>query len=413
LRTASLKLIRISIREQNYYLLEERTGFAIVWLPKLKMVASEKKFACVIWGGYAWGNTGDELCLAAALERKQREFAGDVAILTRDPKFTSQLFPEANVIQYVMPDPRASRLRKRFSRNLKSLFTKAGRNYFLQYWRFDPGIEWMRCLFHARELYLCGGGYLTDLFPLEFALPPVRFAAKIKLPITTAPVGLGPFKSEVWSGKVVKALRQTKLTVRDKISLEFCRRHGLDASLQPDDAFALVKKLSAAIPEARSTPCPRKIGVCIFTQYGQDANCDFSDWWVKCLRGLKTQYPEFEIEGFCFHTSPQAEFQEMTRLFSRAGLSSENVLPPTTDFRQAVKRLCDYDLIIATRFHAVVAANVFEIPNIAIAAGEYYQTKMSAAVDGCEKFSRLVNPASESPEGLLDICRQKLSVFLD
>jgi polysaccharide pyruvyl transferase WcaK-like protein len=48
----------------------------------------KKNPACIIWGGYAQGNTGDELCLAAALERKQREFDGNVAIFSHRTQFT-------------------------------------------------------------------------------------------------------------------------------------------------------------------------------------------------------------------------------------------------------------------------------------------------------------------------------------
>jgi len=127
------------------------------------------------------------------------------------------------------------------------------------------------------------------------------------------------------------------------------------------------------------------------------------------LRGLKAQHPECEIEGFCFHTSLQAEFQEMTRLFPRAGLPVEHVQAPVMDFREAVGRVRGYDLVISTRFHATVTANAFNIPNVAIAAGNYYQSKMSAARLGFESISQLVNPAGQPPQDLLDICKRKLA----
>ena len=363
----------------------------------------------MIWGGYAKGNTGDELCLAAALERKNREFAGNVVVLSSHPEYTSQLFPEASVMAYIPPRPRAARPLKRFIRSCQSLAAAWMRTCFPQSFGHDPRFAWTRCLAGTGQLYLAGGGYLTDLFRLDFTLEPIELAIKSKVPVVTAPVGIGPFKSELAAGTMADALRQMKLTVRDQTSLNFCRSRGIDATLAPDDAFALVKNLlpprSLAVPEPRA----KKIGVCIFTQYGQDANSDLSAWWIECLCGLAARCPDYEIEGFCFHTSLTAEFEEMTRLFPRAGLPASRVLAPTADFRLAVELVRGYALVITTRFHAAVVANVFKIPNIAIAAGDYYQAKMQAAVQSCEDFSHLINPLRQSPEVLLDFCKQALT----
>lgn len=363
----------------------------------------------MLWGGYAKGNTGDELCLAAAFARKQREFDGNVAILSHLPEHTLQLFPQATVVPYLRPDPKSSRLRKRFSHACKSLATTSGAAYFLQNRRIDPGMEWMRALLHAGQLYLAGGGYLTDLFPLDFIMPPIRLALKWKIPVITAPIGIGPFKSPLHADEVAGALRQMKLTVRDQTSLDFCQVRRINASLEPDDAFALAKNLLPYAPASLRDARPRKIGVCIFTQYGQDANCDLTGWWMECLRRLKSQHPEYEIEGFCFHTSPEAEFHEMNHLFTQAGLPPERVLAPVVDFRRAVEIVRGYDLVISTRFHATVTANVFNIPNIAIAVGDYYQAKMTAAKLGFENTCSLVNPLCHSPEDLLNICQHKLA----
>jgi polysaccharide pyruvyl transferase WcaK-like protein len=374
------------------------------------VIESRKKIACMIWGGYAKGNTGDELCLAAALERKQREFGDNVAVLSHRPEYTSQLFPNVNVVPYVPPDPKLPRPWKRFLRACKSLTTASGLVYFIQNTRLDPGLEWARCLSRAGQLYLAGGGYLTDLFPLDFIMPPIQFAIKLKLSVATAPIGIGPFKSNLHADKITAALRRMKLTVRDQTSLDFCRARGIDASLEPDDAFALVKNLLPPVSVNQPGVRPRKIGVCIFTQYGQDANCDLTGWWTESLRGLKAQHPEYEIEGFCFHTSLQAEFQEMTNLFSRAGLPADRVLAPSMDFNHAVEIIRSYDFIITTRFHAAVVANVFNIPNVAIAAGDYYQSKMSAAKLGFENICSLINPVCQPPEDLLNICLRELAV---
>jgi polysaccharide pyruvyl transferase WcaK-like protein len=369
------------------------------------VIKSQKKYVCIIWGGYANGNTGDELCLAAALERKQREFDGNVAILSRLPEYTLQIFPDATVIRY---DSKWSRLRKRFGRACKSITAPSGLAYFARNGRFDHDPEWMRCLQGAGELYLAGGGYLTDVFPLDLIMPPVQYALKSNIRVATAPLGIGPFKSALQAENVTAALRRITLKVRDQTSLDFCRARNVDAMLEPDDAVALLKNLFPTAPANRRGARPGKIGVNIFTQYGQDAGCDLTEWWTKCLRRLKEQHPDYEIEGFCFHTSLQAEFEEMTRLFSRTGLPPGRVLAPVVDFRRAAETVLNYDLVISTRFHATLTANVFDIPNIAIAAGDYYQAKMSAARLGYEGACNVINPASQPPEDLLNICNGKL-----
>jgi polysaccharide pyruvyl transferase WcaK-like protein len=369
------------------------------------VIEPKKKPACIIWGGYAQGNTGDELCLAAALERKQKEFDGNVAILSHRPEITSEIFPGTTVIKY---DAKWSRLRRRFIRACKSLTTASGLSYLIRNGRFDHGQEWIRCLEDASQLYLAGGGYLTDLFSTEFFLQPVQLARKMKIPVATAPIGIGPFKSTLHADEAAAALREVKLTVRDQTSLDFCRARGLGATLEPDDAFALVKSLLP--PEQANQPGthPRKIGVSICPQHGQDEDCDLTEWWTECLRGLKAQHPEYKIEGFCFHTSLVGDYQVMRQLFSLAGLPPEQVLAPVADFRRAVEMVHDYDLVISARFHATVTANVFNVPNLAIAAGNYYQTKMSAARLGFESICALINPVSQSPDDLLKMCQGKL-----
>ena len=270
-------------------------------------------------------------------------------------------------------------------------------------------MDWTRCLTGARGLYLAGGGYLTDLFPMDQILPPIELACRLKLPVSTAPIGIGPFQSAGWAERVASILKNADLKVRDQLSLDFCRARGLNATLEPDDASKQIPVLLPVQTEGGNARPARKIGVCIFRQYGQDAGIDLSDWWVACLRGLAAQHPDHTIEGFCFHTALHEDFREMVRLFLRAGLPLRQVLTPIPDFRQATNLIRDYDLVIATRFHAIVAANVFQIPNLAVASGDYYSAKMSAAVLEHAASSRLVNPSNAAPASVLALCRNALN----
>jgi hypothetical protein len=52
---------------------------------------------------------------------------------------------------------------------------------------------------------------------------------------------------------------------------------------------------------------------------------------------------------------------------------------------------------------------VFNLPNIAIAAGDYYQAKMSATRLGYENICRLINPAIQPVNDLLNFCASQLA----
>jgi len=369
------------------------------------MQSVTEQFEYLIWGGYGWGNTGDEICLAAAVERLRRRGAGALAILTPDPEYTSWLHPDVPALPCRPSHRRLSGRWKKFARHLAAGWRPGERGgtdrspVFI----FQP--EWAPSLARTRRLYLCGGGYLTDFLSLEAILPPILLAAKMGLPIETAPIGIGPFKSDRLAQKIARALGRADLKVRDEVSLAFCRLHGLRASLEPDDAFAWAGRIPSGNVTRIAGLRSRKIGICLFSQYGAGNNYNWRGWWAQCLRELKTRHPGVEIKGFSFHASPHYEFRETIRIFSEAGLPANNVLPPLMDFRQAAAALGNYDFIISARFHAIVLANVFGIPNAAIATGDYYLSKMKAAIRHHENFSRLVNPNVEPPEALLDICR--------
>jgi polysaccharide pyruvyl transferase WcaK-like protein len=361
----------------------------------------EKQFDVIIWGGYARGNTGDELCLAAALARAQSRFGGRVAILSPQPELTSWLFPGTTVVPFVpfRPDKRG-----RWTGGLRR-----GVQWMAAGGKLRSGVPdaaWARAICQSRALYLAGGGYLTDLFPLERILPPIRLARELKLPVVTSPLGIGPFASAAAADRVAALLRAADLRVRDEVSMQFCRQRGLSAALEPDDAFGLIAGWNRADAQPAPDGAARKIGVCIFAQYGRGRDCDLSSWWVEGLRRLQQCYPTHKIEGFCFHTEPREDFYQMAGLFQRAGLPPEAVRPPEWDFRRATAALGRYDLVVSTRFHAVVAAKVFRVPCVAIAAGDYYRAKMNAALCGDDSSGVVVDPAQGGPELLPAACRK-------
>ena len=168
-------------------------------------------------------NTGDELCLAAAMERKEREFDGSVASTQRPSGThfanffrTRPSVPYTSLFRLI---PLLTSLQKTFfpRQQIPSHRLWAGL-FFCAMDEFDPGQGLdAPALARTRQLYLVGGGYLTDLFP-DRSHPgthSIRTAIK-KIPVATAPIGIGPFQSPLYEEQATSVLRQIKLTVRDK-----------------------------------------------------------------------------------------------------------------------------------------------------------------------------------------------------
>ena len=371
------------------------------------MNRNPNRYDCLLWGGYGYGNTGDELTLAVALHDQRRQCGGSVAILSHNPDYTRALFPDVPVIAYT--PHRAPALRRMLSRLLDRWSHHGGpTNFRIARYRLDnqpgttpAGVEsWTAAIANSRRLHLVGGGYLSDLFSVDYLALPLAAANAAAVPISTSPLGLGPFASRATAAHVADLLRHTQLVVRDPVSLEFCQQHQLPADLRPDDGFRVLEILPELSPPApRATPPKRpRVGLCVFRQHGDRARPETEQWWQQFLRALQTSAEPVEVEGFCFHTKQSMDYDTACALFRIAGLAKSAVRRPDPDFRAALRDLRRYDVIVSARFHAIVVANALNIPHVAIAFGEYYRAKMSAAVRRDDVQSRLVSSLTISPE---------------
>ncbi|MCG8346492.1 MAG: polysaccharide pyruvyl transferase family protein, partial [Chloroflexales bacterium] len=347
---------------------------------------------------------------AIALHDARQRFGDSVAILSRDPAYTRWLFPDVPVIPYLLRPPpiviqQVRALYLRFQRSERSigvpgLFIPNARLRDQMRSPRDEPPEWITAIRRARQLYLVGGGYLTDLFDVAYHLLPIEVANASGVAVATAPLGIGPFHSP-WAAKAVaQALRNATVTVRDTSSLHFCRDYDLRAELCQDDGF----RAAQALPELElTTQLPRpdpdrmRVGVCVFKQHGGKAT-QIDNWWKTLLGQLQQHADMIDLEGFPFHESRARGFSMMVNLFEATNWGAARVRPPTLDFRALIQNLRRYDLIISTRFHAIVVAHVLGTPHIAAASGNYYATKMHAAVNHRDPLSQLVNIAYEPPE---------------
>lgn len=54
----------------------------------------------VFWGGYGWGNVGDELTLAVAIAMLKEQIWGKISIITPNSGYTRALFPDLEIIPF-------------------------------------------------------------------------------------------------------------------------------------------------------------------------------------------------------------------------------------------------------------------------------------------------------------------------
>lgn len=363
------------------------------------MKSDEPKPECVLCGGFACGNVGDEITLAVALKDCRGRFGDSLAVLSKHPDYTRRQFPDVAIIPYV---PRQSLLRGlRYVLRSRGLF---GNRWSARYSVVEQGIDgvaaarpWVRAVAGCRELYVVGGGYISDLFDFEYWLLPLQVAAHFSVKVKTAPLGLGPFMRQQSADLVAESLRTADVTVRDEGSAEFCRRHGITAENSRDDGFRLLNVMPE-LRERRKNAEPEgaaRLGVCAHPQYGSGTYREIEKWWVRFLDSLVKSAPDVEVEGLCFHARRGRDYAALRRIFRLCGLDPRKVQPPFGDFRDAVRSLCRYSAVVTSRFHAAVVSNVLGIPCLAAASGEYYANKMAAAIEGAAAPSRLVQPPGD------------------
>ena len=262
--------------------------------------------------------------------------------------------------------------------------------------RISDENAWLKAMASASRLHLAGGGYLTDKFHLRHFLRPLRLAQSRRIPISTSPLGLGPFQHPGNAVGVANSLRGAKLCVRDEDSLRYCQVHGLNAAEMPDDGFRWQRVV--AVPAAPTLNSAKRLGICIFSQHSAKWSVAVENWWIDCLRSLSRSFPDFQLEGFCFHTQKEMDYATTRRMFASAGLNPENVQPPQADYRAAILNLARYRGVVSSRFHAVVTASAIRLPCVATALDDYYEAKMRGALKYAPVPLSVVNPARDSAQ---------------
>ncbi|MBI5154162.1 polysaccharide pyruvyl transferase family protein [Candidatus Poribacteria bacterium] len=350
---------------------------------------------CLAWGGFGYGNAGDELLLDEALYRARRRFGTSVAVLSVNPDDTRRQFPCVRVV------PLEARRRPAWQRALRrgartAGFQELGTEYRLADQLEAPRTGWMEAIARCRVLLLSGGGYLTDLHDLDLRLLPLDAARHFSVPVFTRPLGIGPFHSAAAEGRTFAVLRGARVLVRDRESHRLCADHGVPAALVRDDGFSAVRRLDI-VKAARSGLL--RVGICCHAQSGAAGLQEWFVWWARLLKALRAR-DDIELGGFCYHAGPHEDQAVLRRLFRECGLDSRGVPAPSPDFREIVRQVAEFEVIVSSRFHAVVSARAAGVPAFAVASGPYYEPKMRCALVGPGGTAELVLPGRDTPEAI-------------
>jgi polysaccharide pyruvyl transferase WcaK-like protein len=326
----------------------------------------------MVWGGYGFGNAGDELLLAAALRRELARGARRVAVLSREPEVTRWNLGHGDVVGYepVQP-PSWHRLARRARPAMPSY--RLGDQHARS--------PWMNALRDSARLRLTGGGYVTDLFDLDYFLMPAEAALNLGIEVEIGPVGVGPFRSSEAERRAMDVLRECRrVTVRDDISLELLGRHGIAAEWERDSGFEIT-----ALPGFEDLPArpprsgPPRIGVLVSPQHGAPRASERRDWMRELFSAVREQAPDAVIEGFSFQAAWWEDFREQVAMFEQLGWDRRAVRPPMVDWKRTLLQVRDFDLVFTTRFHPSVVAHAFGVPYASLLAGPYYERKMVGA----------------------------------
>ena len=385
------------------------------------MLNKENLPKCILWGGYGAGNIGDDITLAVALYDMKSKFGDSIGILSPNFLSTKYVFPDARIIPYTIPTSSWYSILRRIrqfilklehlpivSLKIQSIINYLSSLLLQRFFSYDyiitktkrtDNADWLYILQNCQLLYLVGGGYLTDLFILRPVVTPMLVAKLINIPISTAPIGIGPFHFKRNSDLVASILKDAKVVVRDKESLQWCYKNNIFASFRLDDGFRIIE-IFPDLYKKEFKSDDKLIGVCIFYQHGSNISYTKFKYWCCTLLKLLIKNG-FKLEGFCFHTNPNLDFRTTREIFLNIGLDPKLALAPFIDFRQAIEQLNKYRFIITTRFHAAISAGVLGIPYLSIASGSYYITKMHAAMHN-QTPCFLSNPLIDKPKDIFE-----------
>ncbi len=197
----------------------------------------------LIVNAYSAGNRGDGM-IVSQMVRLFGERGCSVRVMSDDPADGGRYGVErVEPLAPVWPDDRGGPSKPTIVRRaVRDLLRPGGRAHF----------DWADVCVSAGGGYLYDDGSRTARLNLFRRLLPLRAARRAGVPVVLFSQSVGPFRSRLWASLVARELRRSRLVIaREPVSVEVCRRMGVDPALCDDVAFALEPEAAA---EARAAP---------------------------------------------------------------------------------------------------------------------------------------------------------------
>ncbi|MGE3249234.1 MAG: polysaccharide pyruvyl transferase family protein [Hyphomonadaceae bacterium] len=317
-----------------------------------------------LWGQFGTGNFGNDASLEAMLLFLRRA-APDAAItvVCSDPDRVARHFNvRCEPMTWEGGESRVFQLVNRLGLKLPQ---KAG--------------AWLDARKRARAFdvfIIPGTGILDDFGTGPFGLPfdVYRWTTAAKAAgarVAVVSIGAGPIRNALSRHYMTSAAKAACFrTYRDRFSLDYMQAHGVSAesdAVAPDIAFSLPRP-PLAPPAGKLTI---GLGVMLYRGWGRrDANAD----------AIYSTYIE-TLAAFCEATlasgkrirllvGQDSDARAVADLTARLGPRDNLIATPQEDMHAVLREIAQCDLVVATRFHNVVAALKLARPTVSLSYQE-------------------------------------------
>lgn len=335
-------------------------------------------------GGVGTGNIGNDTSMSVVMDRL-RVLLPDVefTIATTFPEGAAATFPDHVVpLRQNLGEYRALGSRRAIAR---AILTGEARRLRLVH----------RTLRESRLAIVTGTGIFDDFGEKPWNMPYalLLWTAMARLcgrPVHYVSVGAGPIVSRVNRALMIAAARlATTVSYRDPGSRDYMAEHGAarpDAGVLPDLVFGHpVPALAAAAPTRAGATIG--IGVMDYGGWSKGSEGDAYEPYLELLTTLVEQLIE-RGHPIRFMVGQDCDLEVVHDLIDRVSpaVATQLTIPQIADFPALLEAAASTDLVVATRFHNVVAALMTGRPVVSLSyAPKNGELLKAVGLDGVDR----------------------------
>lgn len=198
-------------------------------------------------------------------------------------------------------------------------------------------------------------------------------------------MGVGPFKKDIEAElSVAKLLKRMDFVwVRDRLSENFCKDHGIDHAVFSSDLCftdAFSRLVNPVTPKTSRLVGIQKIKVGFILRDWELLDPDFFKRQIEVAKRLRLQ--GYEVRFLCLATSDHSYLEEL----KNAGEDVDLWTAKQGAFESFWELISSQDLIVTSRFHGAIFALLSQRPFVAIEIEQKLQN-LREMVPGSERFA--------------------------